>query len=548
MSALLLALACTGPVVPVRWDSAEPEVDLTAHVFDPDRVLRVDLVLAGADWDELRMQTRTFEGTIGREDCQEEPFENPFTWFEASATLDGQLLERVDVRKKGFLGSMSFDKPSLKLDLGEYVEGQTFSGVRRLTLNNSISDPSYLRQCLSYAWFADVGVPSPRCSLARVSVNGVDLGLFVNLEGIKGPMLERHFEHGDNNLYEGTLADFREGWTGTIEKKNNASEDDWSDVERLTAAASVPDDRLLDELDAAMDLDQFLTYWAAEVLIEHGDGYASNTNNWYVYADPEDGRFDWLPWGTDGVLYGNSGAVYATAWIPNRLMQLDEGRALYRSALKASLEVWDEDLHTQRAEGMSALIEQELSGDELAEVQAAGRDVMAEIQARRGHIEQGLEGSLSWPYAPRDDFCLVPEGSFQATFSTDWGSLNIQDPWSYGQSSMSLALEDGVTPTRVEGSAVAGITEGQAVMYLPAWLSETEAILVYTALPEEAFQPGHVQLDLGESIGALFYLDTATMEDFQFVAYIVGDLEFIQAGSSSGDPIEGTLEAAFMSF
>ena len=155
----------------------KPGVDNTDAAYDLDHLLRVEIEMAADDWDSLRRQTRTLETTLMLEDCQEQPFVSPFTWFEGSVTLDGQHLERVDVRKKGFLGSLSEERPALKLDLGEYD-----------------SDPAIVRQCVTYAVFDDLELASPRCSLAQVSVNGDDLGIYVNVEPIKEPMLARHFE------------------------------------------------------------------------------------------------------------------------------------------------------------------------------------------------------------------------------------------------------------------------------------------------------------------------------------------------------------------
>ena len=69
------------------------------------------------------------------------------------APLDGEIVEEVGVRKKGFLGSMDTERPSLKIKFGEYVEGQELQGLKRMTLNNSRQDPSLLRQCLAYGLF-----------------------------------------------------------------------------------------------------------------------------------------------------------------------------------------------------------------------------------------------------------------------------------------------------------------------------------------------------------------------------------------------------------
>ena len=56
-------------------------------------------------------------------------------------------------------------RPSLKLDLGEYDADATYRGERRLTLNNSQTDPSLVRQCVTFQTFADAGIPGvwPAC-------------------------------------------------------------------------------------------------------------------------------------------------------------------------------------------------------------------------------------------------------------------------------------------------------------------------------------------------------------------------------------------------
>ena len=53
-----------------------------------------------------------------------------------------------------------------------------------------------------------------------------------------------------------------------------------------------------------VDVDQFLEFWAAEVLLGHWDGYNGNTNNFWVYVG-DDGRLRFLPWGIDAILEGS---------------------------------------------------------------------------------------------------------------------------------------------------------------------------------------------------------------------------------------------------
>ena len=192
-------------------------------LFEPDRLLAVEIEITESNWDQLRLQTRNILEILGPE-CGTAPSSSPFTYVEATVTIDGQTTAQVGVRKKGFLGSLDTEKPSLKIKFNEFVEGQLFSGTKRLTLNNGKQDPSLLNQCLGYKIFNDAGIGAPRCNFATVSVNGRDLGVYVNVESVKKPFLARHFDDNDGNLYEGTLSDFRTGWTSTFERKTNKSE------------------------------------------------------------------------------------------------------------------------------------------------------------------------------------------------------------------------------------------------------------------------------------------------------------------------------------
>ena len=102
----------------------------------------------------------------------------------------------------------------------KFVERQHFGGMRRLTLNNNIQDPSHLKQCLAYRFFTDAGVPAPRCSFARVAVNGEPLGVYTVLEVYDELMMARNFEDGSGKLYEGQVSDFRPQWIETFQAKN----------------------------------------------------------------------------------------------------------------------------------------------------------------------------------------------------------------------------------------------------------------------------------------------------------------------------------------
>ena len=287
------------PVTPVPCVNFTPDADdPSAALFAPECVIDVHVTISPKDWNTLRQQTRTFVDIV-RDDCHAEPYADVFTWFEADVTVSGQKVSGVGIRKKGFLGSLSADKPSLKIRFDKYVDGQRLAALSRMTLNNMLQDPSLINACLGYAVMAKAGLPAPRCNFARVFVNEVDLGIYAHVDSIKKPFLARHFESDEGNLYEATLSDFRPTFRGTWEKKTNKLADDWSDLDAAVTALTATDEDLMGALDAIFDLDAFYTFWATEVLIGHWDGYAGNLNNTYLYADPSDGRFRFIPWGVD---------------------------------------------------------------------------------------------------------------------------------------------------------------------------------------------------------------------------------------------------------
>ena len=93
-----------------------------------------------------------------------------------------------------------------------------------------------------------------------MKVNDDDMGVYANVEAIKKPMLRRLFGDDSGNLYEGTVADIRTGFTARIEKKTNEDEDDWSGFERSPVAIESPDDEFVERIDAVLDIDAFLRF------------------------------------------------------------------------------------------------------------------------------------------------------------------------------------------------------------------------------------------------------------------------------------------------
>jgi len=271
MAVFLWSFAACGPA-PARLTDD--------HAFSPDWILEVAIDLDPGDWEQLSQQARSFEDVL----CNPKPPPNPFTYFRGDITIDDIEVHSVGIRKKCFFGSCDENRPSLKISFNEYVRGQRFLGMRRMTLNNCKSDPAKIKQCLGYWLFDLAKIPSPRCNFAHVTVNGKDLGLYAHIESIKTELLSRHFSDTRGNLYEGALSDFQPSWVGTFQKKTNQENPDRSDLDLMVEACQAPDQAIENTLKDLIDFDQFITFWAMEVLVAHWDGYNSfNHNNFYLY-------------------------------------------------------------------------------------------------------------------------------------------------------------------------------------------------------------------------------------------------------------------------
>ncbi|MEC9092440.1 MAG: CotH kinase family protein, partial [Planctomycetota bacterium] len=121
--------------------------------------------------------------------------------------------------KKGFIGSQSSERPSLKVKLNSFDKKANVAGMSVLTLNNNKQDLTQLSQYMTYRFFNAINSPAPQCALAKVYVNGVNLGVYSHVESAKKPLVKRGFDTSKGTLFEGTVVDFYEGWDMAFERK-----------------------------------------------------------------------------------------------------------------------------------------------------------------------------------------------------------------------------------------------------------------------------------------------------------------------------------------
>jgi hypothetical protein len=127
-----------------------PLPDPGVHLFDDTLVHTIRLTL-----DETAQQ--------GLRDA-------PTAWVHGDIEIDGTAIADVGVRLKGRGSFQPLDnKPSLRIELDRWVEGQEYDGLDELVLNNMAVDPSRLRERLAYGVYRDLGVPAARAIHVRQS-------------------------------------------------------------------------------------------------------------------------------------------------------------------------------------------------------------------------------------------------------------------------------------------------------------------------------------------------------------------------------------------
>ena len=332
----------------LQTPSVSSDVDTSDEMFVSNRVLDIDIQMDAGDYDVMRIEGRSLPKVFSG--CWKEYPD--YTHFKATVTVDDKVLRDVDIRKKGFLGSISASRPSVKLNFGTHVPGRRLKSLERMTLNNNRQDPSNTHQCITYQLFRDAGLSAPRCNFARVSINGRNLGIYTHVESVKKHFLRRSFgeANDEGNLYEAQVADFGELLKENFQLKTNELMNDRSDLDLVVSALQADDLNLPNLLSDIVDLDAFIDFWAMETITGHWDGAAGNANNYFVYHDPFSGKFHYIPWGTDGAMElghpfrPNGVPLYRYGRIHSRLYSIPEYRDQYHTRLLELLdEIWDAD-------------------------------------------------------------------------------------------------------------------------------------------------------------------------------------------------------------
>ncbi|MCK9461038.1 MAG: CotH kinase family protein [Proteobacteria bacterium] len=311
----------------------------------------------------------TFELTIPQP-CADALAISPYEYCSGSVRYrptddpaDDVLFENVGIRLKGRASFQPLDgKAGFKIKLDEYVDGQRLFGLRRLTMNNMVQDPSMVHERLGYLLFREAGVPAPLANNARVYVNGEYYGLYLNLQTLDDELVEHLWDPAPGNLYDTSndayFVDFLPEWKDYFVLETNTDAPDTSDLDALIAAVNGPDGTFFEDAGLLLDWDELLALGAVQALIGDWDGYFGARNNYKAYHELERDRFILFPWGIDqtfgltdshpedplwhlGYALDGSTSERENGWVFLRCKAAPACLDLYMQAVDAALDVWD---------------------------------------------------------------------------------------------------------------------------------------------------------------------------------------------------------------
>jgi spore coat protein CotH len=267
-------------------------VDLSGALYDAANFPRFDIELPPASI-----------AALDQVESAEDPRQN--IYVTATLTHGTETVTNIGLRFKGEGSFQKLDrKPAFKLKFDEFVDNQSFYGLRRMTLNNAFEDPSFVAERLAYDVFRAAGLPAPRCNSATVYVNGSFYGVYVNVEAEDKTFLRRWFGSDDGNLYEEGQRDFVTGAEQDFNLETNEEANDKSDLARLIASSQSATNpaSFMQDIGVHLDTAQFLRFTAAEAVVNQWDMYAYTVfyvNNLRIYNDPTTQKFAFIPWGMD---------------------------------------------------------------------------------------------------------------------------------------------------------------------------------------------------------------------------------------------------------
>jgi hypothetical protein len=299
----------------------------------------------------------------------------------ASIREGGTEYPDVRIHLKGSIGSFRpiDEKPGFTVSFAKSEARPLFHGNSKIHLNNSVEDPSYLNEKLGTIIFGKAGIPAAQLRHAVVELNGKALGMFILKEGFTREFLGRYFADASGTLYDRDSTGLQEDGVT-----------DAAELAGLGELARVTDpDEQWTKATKLVDMEEFLSFMAIEVMLCHRDGFSLARNNYRLYHDPVRERLVFLPHGMDQ-LFGRPGFPWRPS-MSGTIAQITMARPETQHAYRERLEnlvtnFFDVPLLNKEVDRTAALIAPLLAREEKSSFAAAIPDLKSRIARRKAFL------------------------------------------------------------------------------------------------------------------------------------------------------------------
>lgn len=174
-------------------------------------------------------------------------------------------------------------------------------------LNAEFMDPSLMRNKLSLDFFANIGVISPNSQHVTLKINGMNQGVYLQLESVDEQFLRKrglpdgaiYYAINDNanfSLISPFDKDVKKSLDKGYERKYGADGDDEYLQEFIYHLNLTPHHQLEQDIARYVDIDQYLKWLAGIVCTQNFDGFI---HNYSLYKNGETNLFEIIPWDYD---------------------------------------------------------------------------------------------------------------------------------------------------------------------------------------------------------------------------------------------------------
>ena len=287
------------------------------------QVLSAEITLEASEYDALQPSGGFFPQNQGPppalkpypngapREAERNQFGMSFPYAVAKIRAGSNDLGEAAIRYAGdfsyFMSANGLKRP-MSVDFGRFKsDGPKLHGV--VSLHSGGSDPSKLREFLSFSVFEKAGLRTPKVSLVEVTLTvpgkfeHAVLGLYTVVESLDAAWMEKQFGEKSGLVMKPArmrgidyLGDDWSAYVGTYQPQSEVTPDSAKKViafAKLINQASA--DQFRTEIGTFLDVDQFLKFMAANAVLVNLDSFFGSGANYFLVLNPKTETFEFVP-------------------------------------------------------------------------------------------------------------------------------------------------------------------------------------------------------------------------------------------------------------